>query len=177
MAEKKTGNVWEDLVQNERASMADRIEAFKALTLERNAQAANRSSNWTAPAHRRELSEAEQKEAIVVAPEIMAQLEEEERLYRYRRDFEKSPLMLFALGYGTELRADGSTQYGHFAYIVNSLVRPRARAIERKPIEYQQIQRKGGTLAEMLYLLRKKYIETYGGSMIPAKANLVKADK
>lgn len=166
-----TTNAWEQAVADESLAMADRIEAFKALALERKAGA---ERNF-APKASLFKDEADRLEAAKAAPEIYAALVEQERLRARSGDFEKSPLVLFALGYKSDIGNDGTVHYGPFAYIVRSVIRPRARAIgELAPIDFGRIQGSGGTFAERLLLLKREYERIYGSLNTVAQPRLIK---
>lgn len=152
-------NRFESLMRDETASMADRLEAFKALALERRAtEARSRAPRWSILA-----SDEERAEANRMAPEIFAALNEQERLRQRTQDFSSAPLVLFALGYKSDIADDGTVHYGPFAYIVRSVIRPRLRAIgDVAPIDYNRLQGSGGTFAERLYLLHREYQAAFG---------------
>jgi len=171
VAEKQ--NEWQLAVNNPELPMADRIEAFKALAAERKfAQDERRFQARSSILS----SDADRAEAETVAPMVYAALVEQERLRLRTGNFDQSPLVLFALGYKSEIKADGTVSYGPFGYIIRSVVRPRMRAIgDLAPIDYGRVQGSGGTFAERLFLLKREYERIYGNLSFGASPTLVKA--
>lgn len=166
-------NQWQLAVNNPELPMADRIEAFKALAAEKRFAQDERRFQARSSILK---DDAERAEAVETAPMVYAALVEQERLRVRSGNFDQSPLVLFALGYKSEVKADGTVSYGPFGYIIRSVIRPRMRAIgDLAPIDYGRVQGSGGTFAERLWLLKREYERTYGCLSFGAKPELIKA--